>query len=108
MAQKYNNDKLKGSHHGQTIQGGGLTSNGSTTHAPIALFVFNRPWHTQQTIKALQENELAELSDLIIFADGPKSESDKDYVYFRRNVQLTPAHDRQPIHGIGSLKHSEA
>jgi hypothetical protein len=28
--------------------------------------------------------------------------------YFRRNVQLSPAHERQPIHGIGSLKNSEA
>lgn len=22
--------------------------------APIALFVYNRPWHTQQTVEALQ------------------------------------------------------
>ncbi|MCG8649681.1 MAG: class I SAM-dependent methyltransferase, partial [Pirellulales bacterium] len=28
--------------------------------------------------------------------------------YFRRNVQLSPAHVRQPIHGIGSLKNTEA
>ena len=28
--------------------------------------------------------------------------------YLRRNVKLSPAHERQPIHGIGSLKHSEA
>jgi len=28
--------------------------------------------------------------------------------YFRRNVKLTPAHDRQPMHGIGSLKQTEA
>ena len=40
--------------------------------APIALFVYNRPWHTQQTIEALQKNELAEKSDLFIFSDAPK------------------------------------
>lgn len=41
--------------------------------SPIILFVYNRPWHTQQTIKALQDNELAKESDLFIFADGPKT-----------------------------------
>jgi hypothetical protein len=28
--------------------------------------------------------------------------------YFTRNVRLTPAYDRQPMHGIGSLKQREA
>lgn len=41
--------------------------------APIILFVYNRPWHTQQTIEALQKNELAEQSDLIIYSDAPKN-----------------------------------
>ena len=41
--------------------------------APIILFVYNRPWHTQQTVEALQRCELATESDLYIFADGPKS-----------------------------------
>ena len=27
--------------------------------------------------------------------------------YFRRNVSLTPAHERQPMHGIGGLKQME-
>jgi len=40
--------------------------------APIILFVYNRPWHTQQTVEALQKNELAAESELFIFADGPK------------------------------------
>jgi len=40
--------------------------------APIALFVYNRPWHTQKTIEALQKNILASESDLIIFSDGAK------------------------------------
>ncbi len=38
--------------------------------APIALFVYNRPWHTEQTLLALQENDLADESILYIFADG--------------------------------------
>jgi len=44
-------------------------------HAPIALFVYNRPWHTQQTVEALLNNAEAAESDLIIFSDGPKDES---------------------------------
>jgi hypothetical protein len=41
--------------------------------APIVLFVYNRPWHTQQTIEALQRNELAQESELFIYADAPKN-----------------------------------
>lgn len=42
--------------------------------APITLFVYNRLSHTQQTVEALQKNELAKCSDLFIFADGAKSQ----------------------------------
>lgn len=45
--------------------------------APIILFVFNRPWHTQQTLEALQQNELAKDSVLYVFADGAKSDADE-------------------------------
>lgn len=41
--------------------------------APITLFTYNRPWHTRQTVEALQKNELAKQSDLIIFSDAPKN-----------------------------------
>jgi hypothetical protein len=40
--------------------------------SPIALFVFNRPWHTEQTLEALSRNELADQSVLYIFCDGYK------------------------------------
>ncbi|MEO5998770.1 MAG: methyltransferase, TIGR04325 family [Chitinophagaceae bacterium] len=40
--------------------------------APIVLFVYNRPDHTQQTLEALFNNELASQSILYVFADGPK------------------------------------
>lgn len=40
--------------------------------APIVLFVYNRSWHTEQTLNALMQNELADQSILYIFADGPK------------------------------------
>ncbi len=48
--------------------------------APIALFVYNRPWHTRQTLQALARNELAAESDLIVFADGPRSPGDEQAV----------------------------
>lgn len=41
--------------------------------APIVLFVYNRPWHTQQTLNALAKNIFAAECDLFVFADGPKT-----------------------------------
>ena len=41
--------------------------------APIVLFVYNRPDHTLQTLKALQKNYLADKSTLFIYSDGPKN-----------------------------------
>jgi len=47
---------------------------------PILLFVYNRPWHTKRTIKALQKNSLARESLLYVFSDGPKNDKDVDRV----------------------------
>ena len=41
-------------------------------HAPIALFAYNRLAHMRKTVEALQKNEMANESDLIIFSDAPK------------------------------------
>ena len=41
--------------------------------APVALFVYNRPKHTQQTVEALRRNQLAMESELFIFSDAPKA-----------------------------------
>ena len=40
--------------------------------APILLFVFNRPEHTQKTIQSLKKNELAPNSRLFIYSDAAK------------------------------------
>ena len=48
--------------------------------APIILFVYNRPWHTQQTIEALQKNKLAKESELFIYSDAPKNEEAEERV----------------------------
>lgn len=47
------------------------------TKAPIALFVYNRPDHTIQTLGALRNARLADQSVLYVFADGPKAEADR-------------------------------
>jgi len=43
--------------------------------APIILFVYNRPQHTEQTIDSLKKNSLANASVLYIFADGLKPDA---------------------------------
>jgi len=41
-------------------------------YAPIILFAYNRPWHTEQTLESLMLNELAAESILYVFCDGAK------------------------------------
>lgn len=50
------------------------------TYAPVALFVYNRPDHARRTIEALKQNFLAEVSDLIIFSDAAKLETQAEKV----------------------------
>lgn len=69
-------------------------SSGRTT-TPIALFTYNRPWHTRQTISALQNNDLAHESDLYIFSDGPRN--DRESVEKVRQV-------RDLIHSVNGFR----
>lgn len=48
--------------------------------APVALFVYNRLWHTQQTVRSLAANQSANQTDLIIFSDGPRRSSNAGQV----------------------------
>ncbi len=48
--------------------------------APIVLFVYNRPTHTEQTVLSLQKNLLAADSELFIFSDGYRNEEDTERV----------------------------
>ena len=50
------------------------------TLSPIILFVYNRPWHTQQTVEALQKNELTKKSELFIYSEAPKNDAIKKSV----------------------------
>lgn len=46
--------------------------------APVVLFVYNRPKHTNQTLEALSKNMLSAQSTLYIYADGPKKEASEE------------------------------
>jgi len=46
--------------------------------APIILFTYNRPSHTERTLTALMRNNLAKESILYIYCDGPKAEAGEE------------------------------
>lgn len=48
--------------------------------APIVLFVYKRLKHTRQTLEALQKNDLASKSELIIYSDSAKNQNDLEKV----------------------------
>lgn len=53
---------------------------------PVALFVFNRPEHTAKTVEALACNEGFLESDLYIFSDAPRNETDVSKVKSVREI----------------------
>lgn len=58
------------------------------TPAPIALFAYNRLDHLKITINNLKKNYLANSSELIIFSDGPKNQSDiKKIIHIRKYLK---------------------
>ncbi|MFA6360880.1 MAG: glycosyltransferase family 2 protein, partial [Dysgonamonadaceae bacterium] len=54
--------------------------------APIALFTYNRPYHTQQVLESLQKNALSEQSELFVFSDGAKNVEDEKSVRKTREI----------------------
>lgn len=61
-------------------------SNTITTLSPIALFTYNRPDHTEQTLNALMKNRLSGESILYIYSDGARTEADQAAVQAVRTV----------------------
>lgn len=55
--------------------------------APIALFVYNRPHYTEQTLESLAANDLATESHLIVYCDGPKSGASEEDLAAIREVR---------------------
>lgn len=62
--------------HGSTVQVCGGKNNMKL--APIILFAYNRPEHTQRTLESLKQNVLADESVLFIYIDGPKDNAAND------------------------------
>lgn len=54
--------------------------------SPIILFVYNRPKHAQNAIDSLLRNELASRSDLFVYSDAPRTETDTSLVDETRRV----------------------
>lgn len=82
--------------------------NGENFPAPIALFTYNRLWHTQQTINTLQINELASESDLYIFSDGPQIGKNcidevqrvRDYIHTVEGFRTVTIVERETNYGL--------
>ena len=55
--------------------------------APIVVFVYNRPWHTEQTLNDLMQNDLADQSVLFIYADGPKENATDEQIEIIKKVR---------------------
>ena len=77
--------------------------------APIVLFAYNRPWHLDQTVEALRQNELAGLSDLVIYSDGPKHSADqlkveevRKYIHTIEGFKSVKIIQRQKNYGLAS------
>ena len=56
------------------------------THAPIGLFIYNRPIHVQRTLKALVNCHGFVESLVYVFADGAKSQKDAGDVQRARSI----------------------
>jgi glycosyltransferase involved in cell wall biosynthesis len=54
--------------------------------APVAVFCFNRPEHLEKTLSSLSQNHLADLTDVYIFSDGPRTLSDTALVEKVRTI----------------------
>lgn len=52
----------------------------------VVLFVYNRPEHTRKCLRALADNHHSKDSELIIYSDGAKHESDVSQVMAVREV----------------------
>ena len=77
--------------------------------APIVLFVYNRPEHTRLTVEYLTNNKLAESSELFIFSDGAKNESDagkvkkvRDFLKTIRGFKSVQITDREKNLGLAN------
>jgi len=70
--------------------------------APVILFTYNRPNHTQKTLTALASNTLAHKTELYIYSDGPKETTDEVEVFATREVLKKFLNSFKQVHLINS------
>lgn len=80
-----------------------------TTYAPVLLFVYNRLAHLKQTVAALQQNVMAEKSELFIYSDAPVSERDgkpvreiREYIRTISGFKRVEIIDREKNYGLAA------
>ncbi len=71
-----------------------MPSMANSTHAPLAIFIYNRPAHTQRMIESLWTNPEFADSPVWIFCDGPKTPEQEMLIAKTRAVarELVPKH----------------
>jgi len=69
--------------------------------APILLFTYKRLIPLKKTVEALKKNDLAGMSDLFVFSDGPKTEADRPKIREVRAFLKT-------IEGFNSIRITES
>ncbi len=74
------------------------TDDFATAWAPIVIFAFNRPVHTQRLLESLGRNPECSQSDVIIFCDGARRPSDVEQVQATRQVIDSWVHPRKQVH----------
>ncbi len=76
--------------------------------APIVLFVYNRPWHTEKTLNALMNNEFADESILYVFCDGPKYNATDEQILKIKEVRDVVKRDKwcKEVHIVESEKNN--
>lgn len=62
--------------------------------APVIVFAYNRPRHLSQTLMALKNNFLADLSTLYIYIDGPKNGASHDAISKIEEVKKIAASEK--------------
>src|SRR3546814_9819422 len=59
---------------------------------PVAIFAFARPDHLRRTIQSLQANAEAALTNVTVYCDGPRNQSDIPQVADRKSTRLNSSH----------------
>jgi hypothetical protein len=66
------------------------------TLSPIVFFAYNRPWHTEQTLLSLINNDLADESVIYFFIDGCKTNANQEQI--KKHEQVIDIIHKYKVH----------